>query len=216
MIYSFIGCSMSVNFSEYQRAQKKSILQIMGWMGVICLVIVVAYFVIYQYFKNSEIGRYKQTLRQTIEIAINSLEPIRDEVRTGAITPDQGMEQMAVVIRRLTYTDDYGPNYIFLVDYSGVIVVNPFLPEREGTNQWDMQDQNGKYIIRSLIKAAQIYPDGSYVNYYYLPPNGTREEEKLTYVVNLPEVNALIGTGVYLSQYSKHQQQIIIFTGIIS
>lgn len=207
---------MAVNFSEYQQAQKKSILQILGWLALISLFILVTYFVIYQYYRESQYSRFKQTLMQTVEVAVKAIEPIRNQVRMGAISPEQGIDQMADVIRRMTYTDDYGQNYIFLVDYDGVIVVNPFLPEREGSNQWDMKDQHGKYIIRSLIETAQKYPDGGFDNYYYLPPNGTEEEEKYTYVVNLPEVKALIGTGIYLSQFTRNQQRFILFTGFFS
>ncbi len=120
------------------------------------------------------------------------------------------------IVRRMVYQDLYGANYIFMSAYDGRMLVQPFSPELEGSDQSKLQDIHGKYIIQSLIKAAQLNPGGSFVDYYYPPPNSTDPEQKISYVVGLPDINAYIGAGIYPSQAYRQQQSLMFLLGAIS
>ena len=49
--------------------------------------------------------------------------------------------------------------YIFVITEKGIELVNPAFPSLEGRNLWDIQDINGKYIVRELIPRLFSRPD---------------------------------------------------------
>lgn len=148
-------------------------------------------------------------LKQKVEIAYNTIEPILEQVRSGKITQDGARKEIADILRRMVYDDEYSHNYIFMSTYDGVYLVQPFQREKEGTNQWNYKDPAGKYVIQELIKAAKSSKDGAYVEYHSFLPNSTSYEEKLSYVKGIPEINAYIGTGVYVNSAFKNMKEIL-------
>ena len=44
-------------------------------------------------------------------------------------------------------------------------MVNPILPEQEGTNRYDLTDKNGVKIIQSIMKTAES--DGGFNEFYF-------------------------------------------------
>ncbi|HQP30148.1 MAG TPA: PAS domain S-box protein, partial [Deltaproteobacteria bacterium] len=151
----------------------------------------------------------RQNLIQVVSLARNAVEPVLRRVRSGEISPAEALKQIRLHVRTMTYTDQYGKNYIFMSSYDGTMLVQPFEPQKELTNQWDLRDVHGRYIIRSLVQAARSYPAGSFVRYYYYLPGVHAPQEKLAYVVGLPELQCYIGTGMYMQQAIREQREIL-------
>jgi hypothetical protein len=59
-------------------------------------------------------------------------------------------------------------NFTFLIIFTLLIKIGRNLSEIMGTNRWNLQDANGKYIIRSLAETAKN--GGGFVNYIYANP----------------------------------------------
>jgi len=154
-------------------------------------------------------AQHRQSLIQIVSIARNAVEPILGQMRSGELSQADAMQQIRRIVRSMTYSDQYGKNYVFMSSYDGTMLVQPFEPQKELTNQWDLRDVHGRYIIRSLVQAARTHPGGSFVRYSYYLPSVHAPQEKLTYVVGLPELQCYIGTGMYL-QRSIHEQQEIL------
>ncbi len=158
----------------------------------------------------------ESVVAQTVHLAHNTLEPILQQVRSGQITPQQGREQAVELVRRMIYEDQYGDNYIFLVAYDGTMLAQPFFPQNIGKNLWDLQDQNGVYIVRDLVKIALSQPDGGFLQYLYPSPNSPVEEPKLSFVIGLPEIESLIGTGIYLKKFNLARSQMLLGAGLLA
>jgi PAS domain S-box-containing protein len=95
----------------------------------------------------------------------------------------------------MTYNDLFGPNYIFMSSYDGTMLVQPYEPALEGTNQVGLTDARGLRIIESLIATAR---EGSgFVTYDYHPPDRPAVQRKVSYVMGITELDAYIGTGMY-------------------
>jgi len=148
--------------------------------------------------------------RKLVQIAYNSIQPVIAEVRSGLLNKDEALEKILNIARTMKYMDEFGLNYIFMGSYDGIMLVQPFEPEKEGSNQWELKDANGKYIIRELVQAAKEKPLGSFVTYYYFPPDKQAEEEKLTYVMDIPKLEVYIGTVMYIESSYKSLQKLII------
>jgi signal transduction histidine kinase len=79
--------------------------------------------------------------------------------------------------------------YIFVVEPSGVVLVDPGFPKLEGRNLIDVTDTQGKQPIREMLKIVQTNGSGWV---YYM--------QKTTYVSKAKMGNGwvLVGCGVYL------------------
>lgn len=140
----------------------------------------------------------RSSISKMVHLSYNTIKPVIDRVKAGEIEREQARKQIRDIVREMTYEDEFGLNYIFMSTYEGIMLVQPFEPQKEGTDQWYLMDAKGNLIIRELVKAAQEKPYGSFVTYYYYPPGKSEPEEKLSYVIGIPEIGAYIGTGMYI------------------
>lgn len=153
--------------------------------------------------------QYRQSLVNIVSVGRHAVEPVMTKVRSGEINREEAIRQIRPLIRSMTYEDQTGKNYVFMSSYDGTMLVQPFEPEKELTNQWGLQDANGLFIIRELVKAAKAHPEGSFVRYYYLLPGVYEMQEKVAYVVGLPEISCYIGTGMYMKKVITEQREML-------
>lgn len=159
--------------------------------------------IISSYFSYHMQNQRRSSVSKMVSTAFNTISPIVGQVRAGTVNREEALEKIRDIVRNMTYEDEFGPNYIFMSNYEGIMLVQPYEPAKEGTSQWDLKDANGKFIIRELIKSAKINPAGAFVTYSYFPPNKKVAEEKLSYVMGIPEIGAYIGTGMYMESSYK-------------
>ncbi len=180
-------------------------IKIIGIGLILCLVFACfSSYLAYQYMGKTKEQRLDH-LKQTVQIAINSIEPILVEYRAQNISMEDTLEQVRNLVRRMTYNDHAGKNYIFMSAYDGIMLVQPFEPKKEMTDLWDLKGSRGVYIIRSLIKAAKSKEGQGYVTYHYKRPGQTSFQEKISFVVGIPELGCYIGTGQYMTDLRKSQ-----------
>ncbi|MCX7903529.1 MAG: cache domain-containing protein [Caloramator sp.] len=145
----------------------------------------------------------KNELKQKVDMAYNAILPIIELKKQKKISKEEAIKSIAEIVRRMTYQDEYAKNYIFMSSYEGTYIVQPFEREKEGKNFWNYKDINGTYVIRELVKAAKEHPQGSFVSYYLAPPGSSEHQLKLSYVRGIPEIDAYIGTGMYVQNTFK-------------
>jgi two-component system, cell cycle sensor histidine kinase and response regulator CckA len=172
------------------------------------------FLLVFQHYMNSLFEdvekNYRQSLVNVISVARNAIEPDLAKVRSGEITRDEAIRRIRPLIRSMTYEDQDGKNYIYMATYDGTVLVQPFLPEREMTNRIDVRDIKGLYIARELIRAAKENPGGSFVRYYYSHLPGVHDvQEKMGYVVGLPELECYIVTGMYIEKTLLNQKKML-------
>ncbi len=139
----------------------------------------------------------KQELKRLVTLGLRSIDPIIERYQSGELSQQDALSRVRTHVRQLVYDDPSTSNYLFMSAYDGTMLVQPFDPELEGTDQWNLQDSRGLYIIRELVKTAR--GGSGYVEYYYPPPESDKPEKKISYVVGIPELQAYIGTGLYLN-----------------
>ncbi|MFW6344363.1 MAG: cache domain-containing protein [Sediminispirochaetaceae bacterium] len=145
---------------------------------------------------DSIVEMRKQELKRIVTLGVNAIEPIRDKFEKGELSREEALEEVRDTVRRLVYDDPSTRNYLFMSSYDGTMLVQPFEPDKEGTDQWDLQDSNGRYIIRKLVEVARR--GSGFVEYYYPPPDRDTPERKISYVVGIDELSCYVGTGLYL------------------
>ncbi|MGB1279792.1 MAG: methyl-accepting chemotaxis protein, partial [Vibrio cyclitrophicus] len=113
----------------------------------------------------------------------------------SAISPflDRGatLEEALPTLRTLEYGES---GYIFGYDSKGVRVVVGQSNDGIGKNYYDLQDKQGNYLIRDLIKNAKL---GEFTTYYFPKPGQSVALPKLSYSVFVPQWDLMLGTGFY-------------------
>ncbi|MCX7841575.1 MAG: EAL domain-containing protein [Clostridia bacterium] len=170
---------------------------------VSCSLLIVLFQFIFSQIISSDFSSHmynhrEKSVKKMVELAYNTIQPVIEDIRSGKISSSEGKRLICDTVRAMTYEDEFGPNYIFMSSYDGTMLVQPYEREKEGTNQWNLKDAKGNHIIQMLVNAAKTKPSGSYVSYHYFPPNKNKAEEKLSYVIGIPEIEAYIGTGMYV------------------
>lgn len=164
-------------------------------------------------FEENAYDYRRHELKRITEVARNSIEPVIHQYRSGLLTRQQAVDIVRGNIRNMSYNDIFGPNYVFMSSYQGIMLVQPFEQRLEGSDQSQLTDAHGLSIITMLIDKAR--QGEGYVTYYYHPPGRSQPQQKISYVVGIPELEAYIGTGMYVEDiqtvYNSFRQQ---FQGI--
>lgn len=159
----------------------------------------------------------KNESKHIVQVALNSIKPLIDKQKTGELSKNEALTQAIKMLRRMTYVDQFGDNYIFMSDYTGTMLVQPFEPDLQGSNQWDLKDGRGTYLIRLLVKTARDDGEG-FVEYYYRPPGREKVQRKISYVVGIPEWSAYLGTGMYMEdveRFHSNSLKIALFLTVV-
>ena len=119
------------------------------------------------------------------EMAYNS---IRHIYESGG-----SLEEALPTLRDLKFGDS---GYFFGYSDKGDRVFMGNIDKGIGKNYWNLQDSNGVYILRELIKAGK--QGGGIVSYHFPKPNQQMPEEKLSYAIYLDRWNLMVGAGFYL------------------
>lgn len=143
----------------------------------------------------------KSELQHIVSLANNTLEPIIEQKKQRKITLGEARILAAEAINRFIYSDDSGPNYVFLSTYDGYVLVEPFNPDSVGTYQMQRQDSDGTFITQRLLQAAKT--GGGFVQYQESRTPGDTPQKKLSYVIGLPEIECYIGTGMYVADIDR-------------
>jgi len=153
-------------------------------------------------------AEWKNSVLSLATFARNSIEPELEEFRAGRATKEEAILEIAAKVQTMKYRDRYGDNYVFLGDFAGGMLVQSFNWELGPVEQQD-EAKLRALIIPQLSEAARAHPSGSFLKYDYRPPGSSRPEPKLTYVIGIPELELLIGTGLYLEEASRRQGVIV-------
>jgi signal transduction histidine kinase len=94
--------------------------------------------------------------------------------------------------------------YVFVIDTTGLELVNPGFPSLEGRNVMEVKDTKGKPLVREMFNTVKT-GDSGWVDYLWPKPGESLSTLKSTYVRKAHYGNKLfiVGCGVYLADAAK-------------
>lgn len=105
---------------------------------------------------------YKTEVKSEVQGAVTIIDHFYQLSQSGGITEDLAKQEAADVLRTLRYGDD-SSGYFWIDDTDYNLVMHPILSDQEGTNRYDLEDQNGVKIIQEIMKVAD---EGGYNEFY--------------------------------------------------
>ncbi|MBK1654064.1 methyl-accepting chemotaxis protein [Allochromatium vinosum] len=134
-------------------------------------------------------------LKHYVQLATSSIKTLYDPAGPNDTA---AQEHARKILRQLDYGQD---GYIFVYRYDGTCEVLGPKPELEGQNVIDMQDKDGKPLIRSLIETARA--GGGNYQYKWDKPSTAGLVDKLSYVETLDKWQWVVGTGFYIDDIDE-------------
>ena len=137
----------------------------------------------------------RQQLRDQVDMAFQVVDSIHRRDR-GDRSPRQVQHAIIETLRSIRFFD--GRGYFFVDGLDGTCLLLPTNPEREGTSLLDNRDDQGTYIMRSLIQSVQVPEKEGYSRYrWYSPLDHNRMAEKVAFARLFEPYGWIIGTGEY-------------------
>ncbi|OQX30790.1 MAG: histidine kinase [Candidatus Sedimenticola endophacoides] len=146
-------------------------------------------------FEERLLASKRHELRNYVGLALTSIKHIEQD---RGLSEETAKQEIKRILNGLTFGDD---GYFFVYDPNGVNLVHPILPELVGRNLHDLQDRNGDYVIRNLLRLAG--EGGGFHRYVWNKPSTGQDEDKLSYVVQLKRWPWMMGTGLYIDDIAK-------------
>lgn len=108
----------------------------------------------------------------------------------------------------IRFLDGRGYFYIYSFDYECILL--PVNRDMEGSNFYYFKEGKGKYLTREIIKSLQNKKE-SFLKWYYHKPNDMKNQyEKLGFNKYFEPFNWYIGTGEYIDDFEKKQQEKVL------
>lgn len=134
---------------------------------------------------------YDNNIKNQVTTALSLIDALSKQYESENISEEVIKYKIAEIIRNLRY----GDSSYFWVDTSDGTNVVLYDSETEGTNRYNFQDINGKYVVQEVIKKAKA--GGGFTDYYF-PEEGKKEPKpKRAYGLYYEKFDWIIGTGLY-------------------
>ena len=120
-----------------------------------------------------------------------------DMTAAGGAASEAGRRAFFSALRATRFGDAKEQNYIFAYDYDGN-VLSHIDPKKLEQNRLDAAYANGMKAIQEFIHIAKSPAGAGYIEYPVEKGAGGALTPKLTLIENVPEINGLVGVGIYL------------------
>ncbi|MBD3307350.1 PAS domain S-box protein [candidate division KSB3 bacterium] len=155
-------------------------------------------------FKQSQA---EARLRQTIKSRAKEAHAIAMNLYQKHHPHDDPSEVQQIIIDALRPIRFHqGRGYYFITRLDGLEILFADRPEMEGVNLIEMQDTQGKFVIRDMIEIIKTSGAGFYRYTWTKPQEEGKDFPKIAYIIHFDPFDWLIGTGEYLDDVVKDIQ----------
>ncbi|MEA3553660.1 MAG: cache domain-containing protein [Campylobacterota bacterium] len=111
-------------------------------------------------------------------------------------------------LRPIRFKD--GRGYFFINKMDGTNILQPINPKLEGKNLWNLQDENGLYILREFTKIIKNSKEG-FLNWHWTKPQDSKKQyKKIGYIKYFKELDWYLGTGEYIVDFENDIKEKLI------
>ena len=138
---------------------------------------------------------YAMEIKSQVQGALAVTQSYYDMSQNGELTEEEAKKRAAETIRAMRYRDD-ASGYIWIDGADYTLVMHPILTEQEGTNRYDLTDQNGVKVTQNIVSAAKA--GGGYNEFYFTKSDGVTVAPKVAYSELFEPWGWAIATGNYV------------------
>lgn len=170
------------------------------WLSILVALGSIAFLIFFhQSFTKSLEKEKKAQSKHMSEVGIGLITYFYNLERDRNMPSSTAQELAMNTLQSATYEDN---GYFWINSGLGILLMQPYTPERVGINQFNWTDINNKFIFRQFIETAKA--GGGWVNYYWPKPKSKKDYPKISYVAYFEPWDWVLGTGVYLDDMHRN------------
>lgn len=146
-------------------------------------------------YEESVTDGYSMEIKSQVQAALSVIQSYYDRSQNGEMTEDEAKKYAAEAVRFMRYRDD-ASGYIWIDGEDHVLVMHPILTDQEGTNRYDLTDQNGVKVTQSIVNSAKA--GGGYNEFYFTKADGVTVAPKIAYAQMFEPWGWAVATGNYV------------------
>ncbi len=151
-------------------------------------------------YEDSMLEGYEMEIKSQVQGALSVTQSFYDRSQRGELTETEAQRMAAEAIRAMRYRDD-ASGYIWIDGEDYNLVMHPILTEQEGTNRYDLTDQNGVKVTQNIVATAKA--GGGYNEFYFTKSDGVTVAPKIAYSELFQPWGWAIATGNYVDDMNE-------------
>ena len=151
----------------------------------------------YEKYATAKDEGYRTEIKSQVQSVLAVLQAEYDKASTGEISEEDAKKEAAEIVRAMRYRDDKS-GYFWIDDADYNLVMHPILVDQEGTNRYELEDQNGVMIIQEIMKVCQSSEGGGYNEFYFTKADGVTVAPKVAYSGYFEPWGWAVSTGNYV------------------
>lgn len=150
---------------------------------------------------------YRTEIKSQVQSVLAILQCEYDKAAAGELTEEEAKREAAEIVRAMRYRDD-DSGYFWIDDKEYTLIMHPILPEQEGNNRYELEDQNGVMIIQEIMKVCQSADKGGYNEFYFTKADGVTVAPKVAYSGYFEPWGWAVSTGNYVDDMEAQMQAV--------
>ena len=151
----------------------------------------------YEKYATAKDEGYRTEIKSQVQSVMAVLQAEYDKAAAGEISEEDAKKEAAEIVRAMRYRDDES-GYFWIDDADYNLVMHPILVDQEGTNRYELEDQNGVMIIQEIMKVCQSSEGGGYNEFYFTKADGVTVAPKVAYSGYFEPWGWAVSTGNYV------------------
>lgn len=143
---------------------------------------------------------YLMEIKSQVQGALGVVQSYYDRSQKGELTEEEAQKMAAEAVRAMRYRDD-ASGYIWIDGEDHMLVMHPILTEQEGTNRYDLTDENGVKVTQSIVNSAKA--GGGYNEFYFTKSDGVTVAPKVAYTEMFKPWRWAVATGNYVDDMNQ-------------
>ncbi len=150
-----------------------------------------------QLYEETMMDGYCMEIQSQVQGALAVVQNYYDQSQSGKITEEEAQKMAADAVRAMRYRED-ASGYIWIDGEDYVLVEHPILTDQEGTNRYDLTDQNGVKVTQSVVSTAK--GGGGFNEFYFTKSDGVTVAPKIAYCQMFEPWGWAVATGNYVDE----------------
>lgn len=153
----------------------------------------------YKQYEEAKNEGYQIEIKSQVQSVLAVLQAEYEKASSGQMSEEDAKKEAAEIVRAMRYRDD-GSGYFWIDGTDYTLVMHPILTDQEGTNRYELEDQNGVMITQEIIKVCQSSEGGGYNEFYFTKSDGVTVAPKVAYSELFEPWGWAVSTGNYVDE----------------
>lgn len=151
-------------------------------------------------YEETMMDGYCMEIQSQVQGALAVVQNYYDRSQSGEITEEEAQKMAADAVRAMRYRED-ASGYIWIDGEDYVLVEHPILTDQEGTNRYDLTDQNGVKVTQNVVNTAKS--GGGFNEFYFTKSDGVTVAPKIAYSQMFEPWGWAVATGNYVDEMKE-------------